>query len=350
MARPNVILAGAQKCGTTSLCRFLAKHPHCLVTEPKEPHFFSRAENISRLYRYDRYFRAARGAHRVFVDGSTSYMADPAVAPRIFACLGGGVRIIFVLRDPSARAYSGLIHMAKRGHDRRTADEVFLELPDEAEAALGTERALIERASASNRIASRPYRNDYDDVLWNYRYVGNSLYSSLVRGYIDRFGPERILVLLLEDIITDVATVRQALGAFLQVDPELFPHAIGRDNPTYRPDLSTPWGRLIEQARWIKRGNLTLVRPSEIAASPLRSSAAIEEKLDRIFEPEVDYWSRHVGRDLRAIGWGRRASIARMPATSSDWGAAPADHASSATLSGIEKRGLAATGREQSRR
>lgn len=311
MALSNVILAGAQKCGTTSLCRFIERHPHCLLSEPKEPNFFSRAENTSRLYEYERCFRAANSAHRVLVDGSTSYMADDAVAPRIRLCLGNEVRIVFVLRNPSARAYSGFIHMVKRGHERRTADEVFLELPDDPEGAVSRERASIEDASARNRVASRPYRKLYDDVLWNYRYVGNSLYSSLVRSFLDTFGSERILVLFLEEITSDLVAARQALGTFLQVDPELFPRVIAKENQTYRPDLSTPWGRLIEQARWIKRGNPTIVRPGEITASPPTPSPAVQERLDRVFEAEVAYWSRHAGRDLRAIGWGRQAAFGR---------------------------------------
>jgi hypothetical protein len=314
MALPNVILAGAQKCGTTSLCRFIEKHPHCLVSEPKEPNFFSRAENISRLDRYERCFRDAGTVHRILVDGSTSYMADPAVAPRILKHLGAKVRIIFVLRDPSARAYSGLIHMTKRGHERRTADEVFLTVPDDPERAAEAERTAVAEASASNRVAGRPYSGLYDDVLWNYRYIGNGLYNALIRSYLASFGPEQILVLFFEEMISDVAAVRSALGTFLGVDPELFPREIGKDNPTYRPDLSTPWGRMVEQARWVKRGNLTLVRPSEITASPLRSSIAVQEKLDRIFASEVSYWSQYAGRDLRAIGWGRGAVIGSTPA------------------------------------
>jgi hypothetical protein len=206
--------------------------------------------------------------------------------------------------------------MTKRGHERRTADEVFLTVPDDPEGAAEAERTAVAEASANNRVAGRPYSGLYDDVLWNYRYLGNTLYSALIRGYLASFGPEQILVLFFEEMISDVVAARNALGTFLGVDPQLFPQEIGKDNRTHRPDLSTPWGRLIEQARWVKRGNLTLVRPSEITASPLRSSIAVREKLDRIFASEVAYWSQYAGRDLRAIGWGRGAAIGRAPAAS----------------------------------
>ena len=303
MALANTILAGAQKSGTTALCRFLQGHPRCLVSEPKESKFFSRAENLSRLDRYERFFRGAGPSHRVLVDGTTTYMADPAIAGRIRECLGDQVRIIFILRSPAARTYSSFLHMLKRGHERRTADEVFLGLPDDPAEALAAERASILTAAARGRIAARPYRKLYDDVLWNYRYVGNSLYSSLVQPYRSLFDPSKILVLYFEEIISDIASCRGQLATFLDVDPADFPEALTRDNRTLIPDLSAPWGRLVEQARWIKRGNYTLVRPAEIAASPPKPSDAVREKLDRIFAAEVFHWSTKAGRDLHEIGW-----------------------------------------------
>ena len=303
MTLPNTILAGAQKSGTTALCRFLEQHPHCLVSEPKEPNFFSRAVNLSRLDHYERCFRAAEARHRIRVDGTTTYMADPAIAPRIRVSLGGDVKIIFILRSPLARTYSSFLHMLKRGHERRTADEVFLDLPDDPETAAIIERSAVQVAAARGRVVGRPYRSLYDDVLWNYRYVGNSLYGALVRSYFAEFKPENILILFFEDVTRDVAAAREALGRFLAIDPGLFPSKIAKGNPTRVPEISSPLAWVTEQARRIKRNNFTLVRPNEIAASPLTPSHPVREKLGRIFQSEVDHWSRQTGRDLREIGW-----------------------------------------------
>lgn len=303
MAFANTILAGAQKSGTTALCRFLDAHPACLVSRPKEPNFFSRAENVSRLDRYGRCFRDATPSHRILVDGTTTYMADGQIAARIHACLGQETKVIFALRNPVARTYSSYLHMLKRGHERRTADEVFLSLPDEPEAALAAERASIERDAERGLIAGRPYRRLYDDVLWNYRYLGNSSYASLVQPYLDAFGEANVLVLFFEEIVRDAEHARAALATFLDLDPDAFPAALTRDNETRIPDLSSPRGRLVEQARWIKRGNFTLVRPSELAASPAKPSDAVRAKLSRIFAGEIAHWSSRSGRDLRTIGW-----------------------------------------------
>jgi hypothetical protein len=279
MTLPNTILVGAQKSGTTALCRFMGAHPHCHVSEPKEPNFFCRAANLSRLDRYEYCFRGACPEHRVRIDGTTAYMADLAIAPRIRECLGRDVKIIFTLRNPAARTYSGFLHMLKRGHERRTADDVFLELPDDRKAAAASERAMVLTAAARGRVVDRPYRRLYDDVLWNYRYVGNSVYSTLVESYLDAFRRENVLILFFEEVISDIAKTRRQLGTFLNVDPELFPDGMNQGNQTRIPPVSTPLGWLTEQARRIKGSNFTLVRPGEITASPLVSRVSSSRPL-----------------------------------------------------------------------
>jgi hypothetical protein len=288
---PNTFLAGAQKSGTTALCQLLDAHPHCAVSKPKETNFLSRAENVSRFSRYETYFKRSGPLHRVRIDGTTTYMADPGIASRIRACLGGGVKIIFVLRSPIARTYSGFLHMVKRGHERRTADEVFLQLPDTLEDALAAERVAIERALLCGRVSLRPYAKLYDDVLWNYRYVGNSAYCSLVAPYVSLFDSDKILILAFEDLTGGSWAAREALATFLNVDPALFPSMV-KSNVTRLPDASSLLRRLVEQARWINRRNFTVVRPYELAASPITPSHAVQEKLSRILAPEIAYWSR----------------------------------------------------------
>ena len=39
--KPNFFIIGAPKCGTTALSEYLRSHPSVLISEPKEPHYFS---------------------------------------------------------------------------------------------------------------------------------------------------------------------------------------------------------------------------------------------------------------------------------------------------------------------
>ena len=38
--KPNLIIAGATKCGTTSIYKYLNQHPDISFCEPKEPNYF----------------------------------------------------------------------------------------------------------------------------------------------------------------------------------------------------------------------------------------------------------------------------------------------------------------------
>ena len=38
--RPNFVILGAPKCGTTALSEYLRDHPQVFVSRPKEPHYF----------------------------------------------------------------------------------------------------------------------------------------------------------------------------------------------------------------------------------------------------------------------------------------------------------------------
>ena len=43
---PNFLIAGAAKCGTTSLYHYLGQHPDVFLSTPKEPNFFRVLPNI----------------------------------------------------------------------------------------------------------------------------------------------------------------------------------------------------------------------------------------------------------------------------------------------------------------
>src|SRR5262245_24994960 len=123
---PDTFVAGAQKSGTTTLCSALACHPQVIVSEPKEPVFFSKAANLARPEVYEACFRKKTDAEpRAVIDGSNAYMSDPDAASRIRETLGSDLRFIFSLRDPVSRMVSAYWHQAKKGQDRRSPVEAL---------------------------------------------------------------------------------------------------------------------------------------------------------------------------------------------------------------------------------
>lgn len=132
---PDFIIGGAPKCGTTSLHFILDQHPGIGLPED-EIHYFDADDPITHpdfffreggeLLHYDN--RAESTEFRVryaarfasFVDlplvgeDSTTYLFS-AVAPVRIRALLPEARLIFMLRDPVARAYSQYWHMVTRG-------------------------------------------------------------------------------------------------------------------------------------------------------------------------------------------------------------------------------------------
>ena len=116
MMRVDFLVPGFSKCGTTSLCSHLAKHPEVFIPEAKEPCFF--AYNFEKGWQwYETFFKDA-GAARIFGEGSTFYTAaefEARTCERLFRHFPD-VRLIFVARDPIARIESSYREHHHSGH------------------------------------------------------------------------------------------------------------------------------------------------------------------------------------------------------------------------------------------
>ena len=103
---PNFLGIGAQRCGTSWLHDCLARHPQVYVPSArKEVHYFD--HNYDRgVDWYRSFFRGARATHRAVGEITPKYMLLPECRDRIAETLGTQIRLIAVLRDPVARAFS----------------------------------------------------------------------------------------------------------------------------------------------------------------------------------------------------------------------------------------------------
>src|SRR5262245_23105956 len=110
--RPNFFIAGAPRCGTTSLWAYLRQHPDIFMCA-KEPHAFGRDldsngtgrfEEFRELDRYLRLFEKAGAAKRVG-DASPFYLYSRS-APAEIKSFDPEAKIIIVLRNPVDMVYS----------------------------------------------------------------------------------------------------------------------------------------------------------------------------------------------------------------------------------------------------
>jgi hypothetical protein len=111
---PNFYIVGAPKCGTTSLYEYLKPHPQVFFPNIKEQNFFStppppNAQLFDLRYcgSSEEYQLLYQGAEKfdAIGDASPSYLWDENACRRIHAACPKA-KIIIILRDPAARAYS----------------------------------------------------------------------------------------------------------------------------------------------------------------------------------------------------------------------------------------------------
>jgi hypothetical protein len=201
---PDVIIAGAQKAGTTSLFGYLAGHPLCLRPITKEVNFFD--QNYARGQRWYRmhfpYGRTGSSAERTLpsgafcVEASPHYMFEPEVAGRVRE-LQPAMKAIFLLRDPVSRAYSHYQHQVRRGRETRPF----------AECVAAESRATGRHSAATNGNGSANQSRGY---------LARGLYAEQLLNWREHFPAEQMLVLEAERMFRNpqevFAEVMQFLG------------------------------------------------------------------------------------------------------------------------------------------
>ena len=198
MSQRFVIIAGAQRSGTTYLYRVLDGHPEIHMARPSrpEPKFFHLDSEYERGLDYylERYFGEADPA-QLWGEKSTSYLESAQAAERIVSALPQ-VRILIMLRNPVVRALSNYHFSLQNGLETRGLEKaMFAELP----------APRLER-----RISVSPFR-----------YVARGEYVRDVRRYLELFGA-RLRVLIYEHFVSDDGAVPE-LCEYLDIDPGAAP-------------------------------------------------------------------------------------------------------------------------------
>lgn len=324
-----IIVAGAQKSGTSSLCAALAQHPAISACTPKEPHFFAMSPETVREHWKD-YLGLFDQPDHILLDGSTSYLHSPRAIRQISECVADP-KILIILRDPAKRAYSAWLHNYKGipHADRRDFEAIissiqgpsFEPIAETENAALGDaiERGLIESRYAHqwayHTLQGMPFTDYAADPFWGWRYMQNSCYSHWVQSYEKTFG-DRVFVAFFEDFIADTPTVMREVLSFVELPVENACLSSPGSNPT---ELPTAFGRAVYGVRRripIRRSvvldplrRLPLGRRlvasfrTRITMKPPRMDEAQYAKTRDILSEEYAYW---IARHPHLVqSWGR---------------------------------------------
>jgi hypothetical protein len=202
---PSVFLAGAPRCGSTSISKFLSRHPQVCFSRPKEVFYFSHVtdESLARIREeyLDRYFpHYDPTQHLVLAEGSVSYLYEPEVIERIVS-IQPEARFIVAVRNP--------IDMLRSYHYRL----LFLLEEDQQDFAKAWE---LQAARAQGKRVPRLCR---DPRRLLYQEVGS--FGKHIARLLEMVGPERCHIVVQDDLKSRPHEVSRELLRFVGVDDDI---------------------------------------------------------------------------------------------------------------------------------
>lgn len=198
---PDFLILGGQKCGTTSLYRYLLQHSHILPAKEKEIHFFDLAFHFGVDW-YESFFPEKHSAANYLMGEATPYyLFHPLVPERVFQTYPQS-KLIVLLRNPVERAISQYYHEVRLGFEK-------LSLP----AAIAQESKRLE--GEVEKIISYKYYPSYNHQ--HYSYVSRGLYLQQIQRWMAYFPRSQFCILESETFFENPQATLDRVFAFLQL-------------------------------------------------------------------------------------------------------------------------------------
>lgn len=217
----HLVIAGAQRCGTTWLAALLDRHPEITMARPSrpEPKVFCSEELTARGRAwYLRTWFGHAGDERLLGEKSTSYLEHPEAADRAARMLGDPL-VLVQLRDPVERALSHWAFSTESGLEDRPLAEVLT-------------------ANLAGPLPWDPARTSVSP----YAYLERGRYADHLEPWLRRFGDD-LTVVFLEEMLSDpeaVGALHTALGVSADLRPTVPTEPVNRSahpKPALDPEL-----------------------------------------------------------------------------------------------------------------
>lgn len=197
--KPDFLIAGVAKCGTTSLFGYLTQHPKILPSVVKEIQFWnwSKQEQEQRgIEWYLAHFPSTSGLENVLTGE-----ANPAIFaftdPQEIKTLFPNIKLIVMFRNPIHRAISQVKHWMRLGRETRSIEE-----------ALATELEILGTFDDISQI-------NVDYTATQQKYIWLSLYVYPLKRWMMNFSPEQILIIKSEEMFANPDSTMKTVFTFL---------------------------------------------------------------------------------------------------------------------------------------
>jgi len=201
MTKPNFFIAGAPKCGTSALSKYLRSHPNVFMSVPKELNYFSyecnnRYRHAKSLDQYLVFFKDCKPEHLAIGEASPVYLSSSASMNSIHE-FDKKAKIILMLRNPVDLAYS--FHSTLRAN--------FFEDESDFQKAWNLQDS---RRAGHNipRTCPNPFYLQYSKICR----LGDQ-----VEEVLKIFPPEQVLWILFDDFTASTKMVYEDVLSFLGI-------------------------------------------------------------------------------------------------------------------------------------
>jgi len=252
----DLMIVGAPKAGTTSLKSYLGQHPGMFTHPQREFIYFAHDDEFARGFdrAWQLYFAGARPGCAIAAK-SVAMMYSPEALRRLRAH-NPGVRVVLVLRDPVARAYSEFTYARRRGR---------------------------ESADSFEEAVARCLEDDDADPREPGAYLVRGRYAEFIEPILDLFPRGQVSVLPFETVTGEPVAACQGLFRELDgLDATFVPTSFEPENPA-----ADVWSRSLlgvtadrSRLRGLRRGLRLLVGE--------RSRQRIRAALQRLNDRSID--------------------------------------------------------------
>ncbi len=230
---PDVLVLGGQRCGTSSLYKYLGRHPDVVPSLRKEVDYFTfdywRGEEWYRAHfplEMRRTLSQRRGKPFVTFEATPNYLLDRRAAERAHG-LVPDAKLIVLLRDPAQRAVSQYHHNLRLEHEP-------LDLLDALRAEEERLAGEYERLAADPKYRAFPLRR--------HSYVERGRYAEQIARWLEWYQRDQLLVLRFDALIRrpveTLGRIQDFIGVPRWQPPEFRNHSYAGDGSSGYPEPS----------------------------------------------------------------------------------------------------------------
>ena len=202
MSKPNFVVAGAPRCGTTALYAYLSEHPNIFMSKVKELNYFAedypamRKINFRSHDDYLQLFSDAKDSDVGIGEASPFYLFSEVAFEKMSAALPNA-RIIVSLRNPVDFIQS--YHRLNLSLLRESEDDL--------------QKAWV--LQDERKLGKSLPKNLREPALLSYGELGK--FSKYIEKLFATYPREQIKVILLDDLHADTKAVYEDILAFLEI-------------------------------------------------------------------------------------------------------------------------------------